>query len=570
MDRRGSLLLLLLLVPIGGCQGSNGAPVKPPPPEVKFQLPVVGNVTDYADFPGSSDAIVTVQVRSRVSGYMTKVYFKDGTMVEEGNLLFEIDPRQYKAELERAEGNLQQIEAHGRRLKKEYERARNLLKKGSVSQEEFDRYESDFKETEANLEIAKANRDLAALNLDWTEVRAPSGGLLSRRMVDPGNLIRADDTVLTSIVTQDPMYVYFDVDEQNMLKVRHLLRDGKIKAKSEKEVPVLFGLSDESPNFPHTGTVDFTDNRVDINTGSLRFRAAVRNEKGILTPGLFVRVRLPIGDPHPTLFVPEEALASDQGRKIVYTVEWKPVDADVKPVTEAKSGHDEAKPSHDEKAKEPKMGWVVAVKPLKIGSLRDGFRAVEEGLAPTDKVIVTGLQRVRPGKEVKPVEKPVVQQPPHDISFQFPTDHPDKPGGGSPDRGDFARRPVSLDPSAEPLLTATWPAIAILDLSSVPRLGVCFGNDGIRFTLKDVGRVGAGDAKTPTLIVKSMANPPAARRCSNSPKPVCSRVNTIASWQRWMSSRRAFPRALTTSSATIRRRTFANRSWRSLIPCATR
>jgi membrane fusion protein, multidrug efflux system len=436
MNRHGRLLGLLLLVPIGGCAGSSGAPVKPPPPEVKFQLPVVGSVTDYADFPGSTDAIVTVQVRSRVSGYMTQVYFKDGTVVEKDNQLFLIDPRPYKAELERAEGSLQQIEAHGRRLKKEYERARNLLATRSVSQEEFDRYEFDFKETQANLEIARANRDLAALNLDWTEVRAPSGGLLSRRMVDPGNLIKADDTVLTSIVSQDPMYVYFDVDEQNMLKVRHLLRDGKIKAKSEKEVPIMFGLSDESPNFPHTGTVDFTDNRVDINTGSLRFRAAVRNEKGILTPGLFVRVRLPIGDPHPALFVPEEALASDQGRKIVYTVEWKPVDGDVKPVVEEpKPGHEGAKSGHDEKAKEVKMGWVVAAKPLKIGSLRDGFRAVEEGLAPTDKVIVTGLQRVRPGKEVKPTEKPVVQQPPKDLSFQYPTDHKDNPGGGLSNRG---------------------------------------------------------------------------------------------------------------------------------------
>jgi multidrug efflux system membrane fusion protein len=421
MDRRGSLLVLLLLAPIGGCQGSNGAPVKPPPPNVEYQLPVPGHVTDYADFPGTTDAIVTVQVRSRVSGYMTKVYFKDGTMVEEGNLLFEIDPRQYKAEHERAEGNLQQIEAHARRLKKEYERARNLLMKANVSQEEFDRYESDFKETQANLEIAKANRDLAALNLDWTEVRAPSAGLLSRRQVDPGNLIRADDTVLTSIVTQDPMYVYFDVDEQNMLKVRHLIHDGKIKARSEKEVPVMFGLSDESSTFPHSGTVDFTDNRVDTNTGSLRFRAAVRNEKGILTPGLFVRVRLPIGEPHTTLFVREEALASDQGRKIVYTVEEKPVIEDGKPVI-------------DEKTKEPRTGWVVVVKPLKIGALRDGFRAVEEGLSPTDKVIVTGLQRVRPGKEVKPTEKPLTQQAPKDLSFHFPEKRPDKPADRTPNR----------------------------------------------------------------------------------------------------------------------------------------
>jgi membrane fusion protein, multidrug efflux system len=436
MDQRLGLLLVLL-APLAGCQGSSGAVAKPPPPEVKYQLPVQGNITDYADFPGSTDAIVTVQVRSRVSGYMTKVYFKDGNTVEEDNLLFEIDPRPYKAELERAKGNLEQIEAHARRLKKEYDRARNLLVKGSVSQEEFDRYESDFKETQANLEIARANRDLAALNLDWTQVRAPSGGLLSRRMVDPGNLIKADDTILTSIVTQDPMYVYFDVDEQNMLKVRHLLHDGKIKAKSEKEVPVMFGLSDESPNFPHTGTVDFTDNRVDINTGSLRFRAKVTNEQGILTPGLFVRVRLPIGEPHPTLFVPEEALASDQGRKIVYTVEWRPVEDAVKPVVEAaKSEHGEAAPAHtEEKPKEVKMGWVVAVKPLKIGSLRDGFRAVEEGLSPTDKVVVTGLQRVRQGKEVNPSEKPMTHQPPKDITFQSPSGPKSKPGGGSPESG---------------------------------------------------------------------------------------------------------------------------------------
>ena len=318
-------------------------------PMSSFSCRSAGHVTDYADFPGSTDAIVTVQVRSRVSGYMTKVYFKDGTHVEEGNLLFEIDPRQYKAEFERAEGNLQQIEAHMRRLKKEYDRARKLLMKGSISQEEFDRYESDFKETQANLEIAKANRDLATLNLDWTEVRAPSAGLLSRRQVDPGNLIKADDTILTSIVTQDPMYVYFDVDEQNMLKVRHLIRDGKIKAKSEKEVPVLFGLSDESPTYPHTGTVDFTDNRVDVNTGSLRFRATVRNEKGILTPGLFVRVRLPIGDPHQTLFVREEALASDQGRKIVYTV-----------VRKSKRSSKTANPpltSRKDQASKRKPGW---------------------------------------------------------------------------------------------------------------------------------------------------------------------------------------------------------------------
>jgi multidrug efflux system membrane fusion protein len=426
MDRRASVSLIVLMAALSGCQGQSAAPPKLAP-NVEFQMPVAGHVTDFADFPGTTDAIVTVQVTSRVSGYMTKVYFKDGDQVEKDNLLFEIDPRQYKAEYDRAEGNLAQIDAHMRRLNKEYDRARTLLTKRSISQEEYDRYESDFKETQANLEIAKANRDLALLNLDWTQVRAPSAGLLSRRMVDPGNLIKADETVLTSIVTQDPMYVYFDVDEQNMLKVHRLIREGKIKAKSDKEVPVLFGLSDESPNFPHNGTVDFTDNRVDINTGSLRFRAKVKNEKGILTPGLFVRVRLPIGDPHETLFVREEALASDQGRKIVYTIEWKPVFEDGKPVYEEKE-------KGPEKTKEQKMGWIVAAKPLKVGSLRDGFRAIEEGLVPTDKVIVTGLQKIRPGREVKPSEKPLDRQAPKDLSFNFRQEEQIKLGAGSPDR----------------------------------------------------------------------------------------------------------------------------------------
>ena len=208
-------------------------------------------------------------------------------------------------------------------------------------------------------------------------------------MVDPGNLIKADDTVLTSIVTQDPMYVYFDVDEQNMLKVRRLIREGKIKAKSEKEVPVMFGLSDEAPNFPHIGTVDFTDNRVDVNTGSLRFRATVRNEKGILTPGLFVRVRLPIGDPHETLFVREEALASDQGRKIVYVISDE---TETKPRCEAKPGIEDGKPvGTNRNRRSTRSQWRaqsqrtrkgagnVVTKDLKVGSLRDGFRAIEAG-----------------------------------------------------------------------------------------------------------------------------------------------------------------------------------------------
>ena len=196
MNRRWWMVLILPLwasAAATGCQQAQSGPVKTTPIAV-YDLPVTRTVTDYEEFPGDIDSPYSVQVTARVSGYMNDpVYFKDGTMVEKEAKLFEIDPRMYKADLDRAEGTVAQYEAHVERLKKEYTRAKNLLASRSVSQEEHDRYKADYDEAVANLEVAKANRDLAALNLEWTEVRAPISGLLSRRMVDPGNLVKADD-----------------------------------------------------------------------------------------------------------------------------------------------------------------------------------------------------------------------------------------------------------------------------------------------------------------------------------------------------------------------------------------
>ena len=211
---------------------------------------------------------------------MTEVCFKDGDLVKANDVLFRIDPRQYKAELERAEGNLEQLEAHKVRLDKEYQRAKLLLSRGQISREEYDRYESDFRETEAGVILARSNRDLARLNHDWCEVRASADGRLSRRMVDPGNLVKADDTVLTSIVSEDPIYVYMFVDEQTTLKIQRLMEQGKFGAASLHEVPVQISLSDEGDDeFPHTGIVDFTDNKEDIGTGTLRYRCKLDNPK---------------------------------------------------------------------------------------------------------------------------------------------------------------------------------------------------------------------------------------------------------------------------------------------------
>ena len=219
MKRASSLLLFVPLLASAvatGCQRMQADPSKVASAETYavYDLPVTRTVTDYAQFPGVTEAIISVQVTSRVTGYMTEVHFKDGDMVKEGDLLFTIDPRQYKADLDRTEGNMEQIEAHKNRLEKEYQRAKTLLARGQISREEHDRYESDFRETQANLKLAKASYDFARLNYDWCEVRASASGRLSRRMVDPGNLVKADDTVLTSIVSLDPMYVYFFVNEQ--------------------------------------------------------------------------------------------------------------------------------------------------------------------------------------------------------------------------------------------------------------------------------------------------------------------------------------------------------------------
>jgi membrane fusion protein, multidrug efflux system len=386
----------VLVFPLWACAAATGCQQarsmqEPPAPVAVYDVPVMREVSDYEEFPGSTEAIISVQVRARVSGYMTRTYFTDGDQVEKDAKLFQIDPRQYAAELERAEGNVQQIEAHKRRLDREYHRAKTLLSRGSMSTEDTERYEYDFRETEANLKLAAANLDLAKLNMEWCEVRAPEAGLLSRRMVDPGNLIKADDTVLTSIVSLDPLYVYFDVHEQAMLRIRRLMQEGKLKVKAQgtKEVPVKIALSDET-DFPHKGMVDFTDNRVDVNTGTLRFRAKIDNPEDrhgnrFIVPGLFVRVRLPIGDSHQALMIRERSLVTDQGQKGVFVVTDK--DPDGKPLV-------------DELTKQP-MAVAVWRRIGTPGVLRDGFREITDGISLGDRVVVSGMQRLRNGRKVR-------------------------------------------------------------------------------------------------------------------------------------------------------------------------
>jgi multidrug efflux system membrane fusion protein len=378
---------LMATAPLSGCQNASSSAAKPPP-IITYDHPITRVITDYEEFPGDTRAFYDINVRARVAGYMTDVLFHDGDMVKEGQVLFQIDNRQYKAELDRAIGNVHQIEAHLWRVEREYQRAKGLLARGSISPEECDRYETDFKETGANLKLAKGNRDLAQLNYDWCDVRAGISGLASRRLVDPGNLVKTDDTILTSIVKLDPIYVYFVVQEESLLRIRRLMEQGKIKAKSLREVPVKISLSDEAQeSFSHEGMVDFTDNHGNPASGTLQFRAQLPNPDGFIFPGLYVRVRLPIGDPHPAIMIRDRARVADQGINRVWVVKAA-TDKNGKPLSRKVGQVD--KPLY-----EPKPIDVG-----ELGVLVDGYRVIKKGIGLKDMVVISGMQRLHEGERV--------------------------------------------------------------------------------------------------------------------------------------------------------------------------
>jgi RND family efflux transporter MFP subunit len=365
------VILGLSSVLVGCARAPSEAPASAPLP-VTVSQPVERDVTDYVDFTGRTAAVDSVELRARVWGYLDKVNFKEGALVKSGDVLFEIDPRVYRADFERNRGTVAQYEARVHRTERDYRRAKTLLARASVGQEEYDRYEADYREAAANLDIARANRDLAELNLGYTRVRAPVSGRVSRYVVTVGNLVQAGDqgggTLLTTIVSLDPMYAYFDVDERTALRVRQLVREGKADSPRDGGFPVSLGLANEEGH-PHQGTVNFVDNQVNSKTGTIRLRGVFPNKDQVLLPGLFARVRTPIGRPHQALLVSERALDTDQGQKILYVVNDKN---------------------------------EVASRPVRLGALHKGLREIADGLKQGERVIVDGIQNVRPGVTVEP------------------------------------------------------------------------------------------------------------------------------------------------------------------------
>jgi RND family efflux transporter MFP subunit len=354
-----------------GCAKAPAQTTAIAPPKVTVSYPLQRAIADYVEFTGQTSPVKTVEVRARVWGYLESLHFTEGSLVKQGDLLFQIDPRPYQALVDQAKGKIAQDVAQLKHNEATYRRYEKLRAQGAATQEDLDRTLADRDAMKATMQADTADLEAKQLDLDYTTIRSPITGRVSRFEVTEGNVVQSGQnggTLLTTIVSVDPMYVYFDIDERTLLAVRRLIKSGSMKNAQESAFPIAIGLADED-TFPRHGLVNFLDNRVDPGTGTLRVRGVFDNEDGFLTPGLFVRCHLPLGEAHPRTLVAEEAIASDQEQKFVFVV-------------------DEAN--------------EVSYRPVQTGRLYDGMRVIEGGLSLHEKVVVKGLQRVRPGVKVDP------------------------------------------------------------------------------------------------------------------------------------------------------------------------
>jgi RND family efflux transporter MFP subunit len=377
LNRLWRLSFIGLVFLLAACQQQQAVP-PPPPPKVTVSQPVAREVVEWDEYTGRLEAVESVEVRARVSGYLQSVNFTDGAIVKKGALLFVIDPRPYQAELNRTKAALEQAMARYERTQKDFARAQQLIKSRAMSQEDVDTRAADQHEAQEAVQAARAAVEAAQLNVEFTQVRAPISGRISREFVTVGNLINggtADSTLLTRIVSLDPIYCYFDVDERSYLKYSRLWRDGKRAGSREVNIPVDLGLVNET-GYPHQGQLDFIDNRLDPNTGTMTGRAIFSNPDLTLIPGLFARVRLPGSSRYEALLVPDEAIGTDQTQRFAFVV-------------------------NDQN--------TVEYRKVELGPIIEGLRVIRDGLKPADWVIVNGVQRVRTGAKVDPQGQTIPQ-----------------------------------------------------------------------------------------------------------------------------------------------------------------
>lgn len=356
-----------------------------PPPEVSVSQPIERSVGEYFEATGQTQAVESVDIRARVSGYLVKVSFRDGVEVKKGDELFLIDPRPYEAEALRAEADIARWEAAFRKAVADVKRNQRLFPKGAASEKDVEASIAARDSADAEIKAARAQLQKAELDREFARITAPIDGQVSRTNVTQGNLVQAaspgEASILTTIVSTAPIYVYFDIDERTILEVRERrVAAGQPvgpKALEAAKIPVEIGLPND-PGYTLSGRLDFVDNRVNPATGTIKARAVLTNDDHALTPGLFVRVRVPISDPRPSLLVTERAIGTDQNARFLYVVNEQN---------------------------------TVEYRPVRLGvKTDDGLRVVDEGIRAGESVIVNGVQRARPGLTVAP--RPVEMLPP--------------------------------------------------------------------------------------------------------------------------------------------------------------
>ncbi|BBO32949.1 efflux RND transporter periplasmic adaptor subunit [Lacipirellula parvula] len=435
MTARIFTFVLLTLV-LAGCR-EKATPPSAAPPVVRTETPFSREVGDYVYFTGRLEAVESVEVRSRVTGYLVNIDFQSGKPVKAGDRLFKIDPRPYQAQLDEANGQVALAKAKLQLAVADNARAKEVAKTpGAISQQDVDKYQAAEEAAAAQVTAAEAASEVAALNLSFTDVVSAVDGIVSRNLLTIGNLVTQDQTLLTTVVSQDPIYAYFDVDELTLLRAERLIQQKKIQSTSQGAVlPVEFGLANEGNDFPHAGTVDFINNQIDPSTGTLELRGIFANPlltavgPRMFKPGEFVRIRLPLGPKYDALIVSQAAIGSDQGKKYLLTVNKENV-VEYSPVTLGPQ----------------QPNGLVVVNPVNIQRTPAGVRFALEGepsepsITADSVIIAEGLQRVRPGAKVTP--KPMER----DTLLTLPAEKPAETSAAKPEAK--AAAPPATKPAA--------------------------------------------------------------------------------------------------------------------------
>lgn len=364
--------VVLLACLLTGCQ--EGTPAVAPTPAVRVTaaLPLERETFNYEEATGRTEAVESVEIRSRVTGYLDKIGFRDGTEVKQGDVLFEIDARPFVAANDQAIAQVKLREADLKYRAAELERAKQLVGNNAVSKSDFDQIVGAHAQAIAAVAAAEASARATQLDVDFTTLKSPINGEISRTRITRGNLVQADQTILTTVVSVDPMYAYFNIDEHTILELKEVVRKKKVKAKEDARIPVWMELGD-SEGFRHEGLIDFAENRLDWKTGTIQVRAVFPNPKPefgtrVLVPGLYAHVRIPVSDLYKAIMIAEIAICDEQGQKYVFVVNDKN---------------------------------EVEYRPVSLGKQEGRLRVIQEGLTLGDRVIVTGIQRVRPGVAVE-------------------------------------------------------------------------------------------------------------------------------------------------------------------------